>query len=79
MISGSYIFHQKYRKKFNILCSDSFDKSELQGNLSFHFQKFIQNATLDIGETFFNLMDKIMFCKICSIEIIKSLLYDRIN
>ena len=36
-------------------------------------------VTPDIGETYFNLMDKIMFCRICSIEINKSLLYDHIN
>ena len=48
-----------------------FGKSELEGNLSSHFQKSIQNATNDIGEAYCNLMDKIMFCKICSIEINK--------
>ena len=48
-----------------------FGKSELEGNLSSHLQKFIQNDTLDIGEAYCNLMDKIMFCKVCSIEIYK--------
>ena len=67
------------KEKFNILCSDPIDNSEIEASLSSDFQNFIQNVTPDIGETHFNLMDKIMFCKICSIQINKSLLYDHIN
>ena len=67
------------KEKFNILCGDPIDNSEIEASLSSAFQNFIQNVTPDIGETYFNLMDKIMFCKICSIEINKSLLYDHIN
>ena len=67
------------KEKFNILCSDSINNSELKGSLSSDFQNFIQNVTLDIGETYFNLMDKIMICKICRIEVNKSLLFDHNN
>ena len=65
-------------EKINILCSDLIDNSQLEGRLSSDFQNSIQNITRDIGETYFNLMDKIMFCKNCSIEVKKSLPYDHI-
>ena len=55
------------------------DNSALEAKFSSDFRDFIQNVAPDIGEEFFDTMDKIMFCKICSIEINKSLLYDRIN
>ena len=77
MISGSYISQQNYRKKK--LYSDLIDNSELKGSLSYVFQNFIQNVTPDIGQTYLNLIDKIMFCKNCSIEVNKALLYDHIN
>ena len=67
------------KEKFYILCSDSIDNSELEVSLSPDFQNFIGNVTPDIGETYFNLIDKKIFCKIYSIEIKKSLLYDHIN
>ena len=67
------------KEKFNTLCSDSIVKSELETSLSSDFQNFIQNVTPDNGETYFNLMDKKMFCKVCSIEVNKSLLFDHIT
>ena len=67
------------KEKFNIIYSDSINNSALETNLSSDFRDFIQNVAPDIGEEYFDTMDKIMFCKICSIEINKSLLYDHIN
>ena len=67
------------KEKFNIICSDSLDNSALETNLSSDFRDFIQNVAPDIGEDYFDTMDKIMFCKICSIEINEALLYDHIN
>ena len=64
------------KEKFNILCSVPTDNSEIEASLSSDFQNFIQNVTPNIGETYFNLMDKITFCKICRIEVNKSLLND---
>ena len=84
-IEKSHDFWQVYfstklpNEKFNILCSDLINNSELEDSLSSDFQNFIHNVTPDIGETYFNLMDKIMFRKICSIEVNKSLLYDHLN
>ena len=72
-IEKSHNFWQLYfstkllKEKFNKLCSDSIDISELERSLSSDFQKFIQNVTPDIGETYFILMDKIMPYKICGI------------
>ena len=67
------------KEKFNTLCGDSNVKSELQTGVSSDFQNFIQNVTPDVGETYFNLLDKIMFCMICSIEVNKSLIFDHIT
>ena len=50
----------------------------MEGSFSSGFQIVIQNVTPDIGETYFNVMDKIGFCKICTIEINESLLCDHI-
>ena len=67
------------KEKFNKLCSDSNVKSEIHTRVSSDFQNFIQNVTPDVGETNFNLMDRIMFCKTCSIEVNKSFLFDHIT
>ena len=67
------------KEKFNILCSDSINNSELEDSLSSDFQNFTQNVTPEIGETYFNMIDKLTFCKISTIEINKSLLHDHIN
>ena len=63
----------------NIFRSDPINISETKASLSSDFQDFIQHVTPDIGETYFNLMDKIMFCEICRIETNQSLLHDHIN
>ena len=67
------------KEKFNTICSNSIDLSEIETSLSSDFQNFIQNVAPDIGETYFNLMNKIKLCKKCSIEVNKSLLFDHIN
>ena len=66
------------KEKSGILCSDSISSSELKDSPSSVFQNFTQNVTPDFGETYFGLMDKIIFCKIVSTEIKKPLLYDHI-
>ena len=67
------------KEKFNIICSDSLNNSALEANLSSDFRDFLQNVAPAIEEEYFDTMDKIIFCKICGIEINKSLLYDHIN
>ena len=74
-----YFLTKRPKEKFDILCNDSIDNSTIETNLSSDFRDFIQNVAPDIGEEYFDTMDKIMFCKICSIEINKSHLYDHIN
>ena len=61
---------------FHILCKDSINNSELEASLTSDLLDFIQNSTHDIGETYFRSLDKITFCKICSIDTNKTLLYD---
>ena len=67
------------KEKFDILFSDSIDNSELEKNFSSDFQNILLKITPEIGETNFKMTNRIMFCKICSIEIIKTLLYHHIN
>ena len=66
------------KERFDILCNDSIDNSTIENNLSSDFRDFIQNIAPDIGEEYFDTMDKIMFRKICSIELNKSHHYDHI-
>ena len=48
----------------------------MEGSVSSDFQDFIKNVTPEIGETYFNLKNNITNCNFCSIEIIRSLLYN---
>ena len=70
----SYFATKLPKEKFNLLCGDSTDKSELEDSLTQDLLNFIQNAKHDIGKSYFKSLDKITYCKICSIEINKSLL-----
>jgi len=63
----------------DILCRDSINNSESEDILTSDLLNFIQNSTHDIGETYYKSLDKITFCKNCSIEINKSLPCDHIN
>ena len=67
------------KEKFDLLCNNSIDNSELTDSLSSDFQNFVQNVSPVFGETYFDTMDKIMFCRICFIEISKALLIEHIN
>ena len=49
------------KEKFNKLYSDSLDNSALEANLSSDFRDFIQNVAPEIGEEYFDTMDKRMF------------------
>ena len=77
MISGSYIVQQNYRK--NNLIQNVAIHPALQLNLSSDFLDFLQKVAPDIGEEYFYTMDKIMFCKVCGIDINEALLYDHIS
>ena len=68
------------KEKFDVLLrSGSINNSEIEASFSSDFQNFNQNITPDIVETYFNIMDKIMICKLCCIEINKALPYDHIK
>ena len=77
----SHDFWQSHPKEKldTLLSSDLIDNSELESSLLSDFQKFIQNTTPGILETYFSPMDKTMICKICCIEKSKALLCDPIN
>ena len=62
-----------------MLSSDSINNTELEDSLTEDLLNFTQNATHDIGKTYFKALDKTTFCKICSVEIKKSLLFNHIN
>ena len=67
------------KEKFDTLCNDSIDKTEIENSLSNDFNDFISGITPFIGKNYFNSMKNITFCRICSIEINKTLLYEHIN
>ena len=79
MLSDSRFLQQKYQKKLDILSTDSTKNSKLEASFTSDLLDFIQNCTNYIGETYFKLLDKIIFCKNGGIEINKSLLYDHIK
>ena len=76
LFSGSYFLQQSYQKK--ILIYYAATQSIIQ-NKRTELLNFIQNATHDIGESYFETPDKITFCKNCIIEINKTFLYDQMN
>ena len=65
--------------KVDKIFSDSIHNSELEEKFSLDFQIISLNITPDIGETYFNMTNRIMFCKNCSIKITETLLYDHIT
>ena len=67
------------KEKFDTLCNNSIDKLEIEKNLTTDFNDFISKVTPIIGKNSFGSMKDITFCKVCSIEINKSLLYEHIN
>ena len=67
------------KEKFDTLCKDSINNPELEKSLSNDFNDFVWNITSIIGKDYFDSMKDITFCKICSIEINKPLLYEHNN
>ena len=52
---------------------------EIEKNLSTDFTEIISKVTPIIGKNYFGSKKDITFCKLCSIEINKPLLYEHIN
>ena len=66
-----YFATKLLKEKFDILCSDSNNKSELEASLTSDLLYFMKNCTYDIGESYFDSLDKITVCRICKIEVNK--------
>ena len=75
----SYFETKVPQEKFDILCKDSNNSSELEASLTTDLVYFINNCTYDFGETFLDSLDKIIICRICNDEVHKSLLYEHIT
>ena len=75
----SYFETKIPKEKFDILCNDSNNNSELETNLTSDLLYFINNCTHDIGEIFLDPLDKIIICRICNDEVLKSRLYEHIT
>ena len=58
----SYFATKLPKEKFNLLCSDSTYKSELEDSLTQDLLNFTQNAIHDIGKSYFKSLDKITYC-----------------
>ena len=74
----SYFETKIPKEKFDVLCTTN-NISELETNLTSDLLFFINNCTYDIGETFLDPLDKIIICRICNDEVLKSRLYEHIT
>ena len=71
---------QNYQKeKFDLLCNDSNNISEIEVALTTDLLFFINSCTYDIGESYFDSLDKITICRICNREAHNPLLSKHIN
>ena len=75
----SYFAANLPKEKIDVLRNDSINISELEDSLTKGLLKITLNATHEVGKTYFKLLDKITYCEICSIEIIKSLVFNHNN
>ena len=57
------------KEKLDILCNSSFNDSELETNLSTDLLYFMNECEYDIESSCFDSLDKISFCRICSVEV----------
>ena len=75
----SYFITKLPKEKFDMLCNDSIDKTEIEKNLETDFNDFILKVTPIIGNKYFPSMKDKTFCEICSIEVNIALLYKHNN
>ena len=75
----SYFSPKLPKEKFDGLCNGSIDRAEIEDSLSKDFNEFIPGITPFIGRNYYNSMKVTTFCRICSIEINKVLLYEHCN
>ena len=77
--SRTYFLTKLPKEKFDILCNDSINDSEIEKNLESDFNDFILKVVPIIGKNYFPTMKDKTFCEICSIEVNIALLYKHIN
>ena len=75
----SYFDTKQPKEKFDILCSDSLNNSELEASLVSDLLDYINNSKFKIGESNLDSVDKITVCKNCNDEVSKSRFYDHIK
>ena len=75
----SYFETKIPKEKYDIILSDSNNNSELEINLTYDLLYFMNNCSYDIGETYLDPLDKIIICRICNDEVLKSRLYKHIT
>ena len=75
----SYFATKLPKEKIFELFKDSINNSELEASLTADLLDFRQNSAQDAGQSYLKALEKIKFCRICSLNINKSLLYDHIN
>ena len=64
------------KEKFDTLCNDSIDKSEIEKSFSNDCDDFMSGITHFIGKNCLNSVKNITFCRNCKIEINKVLFYE---
>ena len=67
------------KEKFDLLCNDTIDKTEIEKHLETDFNDFILKVVPIIGKNYFPTMKDKTFCEICSAEVNIALLYKHIN
>ena len=74
-----YFGTKQPKKKFDLLCNDSIDKSEIEKNLESDFNDFILKVVPIIGKNYTPTIKDKTICEICSIEVNIAVLYKHIN
>ena len=75
----SYFETKIPQEKFDLLCNNPNNTSEMEDSLTSELLYFINNCTWDIGETFLDPLDKLIICRLCNEEVLKSRLYEHIT
>ena len=75
----SYLETKLPKEKYDIILSNPNNNSELEINLTSDLLHFMNNCSFDIGETYLDPLDKIIICRLCNEEVLKSQLYNHIT
>ena len=75
----SYFDTKIPKEKFDIICNNPNNNSEMEINLTSDLLYFMNNCSYDIEETFLDPLDKIIVCRICNDEVFKSCFHKHIT